>query len=322
MKDSPAGSFATAPILATAVVPWTDRFEFEEDRFCAQVHTLARGLATHLYVFGTAGEGYAVNERQFDQISRAFWRSSAAAGVTPLLGIVSLSLPTIVERIERGHALGFRHFQISLPSWGALNDRELDSFFAETCGRFADSAFHHYNLMRTKRLLTALDYRRLTALHPNLVAAKCSTDDPAVIADLLTVTPRLRFFFTEFGYAIARRTHDVGLLISLASVHPRRALAFVAGPDARRAADVAELRAIAGTLGALAKGKFHIDGAYDKMLFRMTDPSFPLRLLPPYCSASEADFDQFRAALPGGWRQRPPIDGVSPPVGEAPGATS
>jgi dihydrodipicolinate synthase/N-acetylneuraminate lyase len=289
-------------ILATVVVPWNERFEFQEDVFHRQVQTLARDLTRDLYVFGTAGEGYAVTERQFDEITRAFWTSSRQCQVTPMVGLISLSLPTIIERIQRCRALGFRLFQLSLPSWGPLNDREVDRFFAETCGRFPDCQFHHYNLMRTKRLLTSVEYRRLTAVHPNLVAVKNSTSDPAVIADLMTLSPRLRFYITEMGYAIARKTHDVGLLISLATIHPGRAKRFVSGTDAQRAADLEDLKAVVAGLKA-AGDKFHIDGAYDKMLYRMTDATFPLRLLPPYTSASEADFEVFKAAVPTGWRQ-------------------
>ena len=289
-------------ILATAVVPWNDRFEFQEDVFRRQVHTIARELTRDIYVFGTAGEGYAVTERQFDQITRAFWESAQESKVTPMVGLISLSLPTIIERIQRCHALGFRLFQLSMPSWGALNDREVDRFFAETCGRFPDCQFHHYNLMRTKRLLTSVEYKRLAAAHPNLIAVKNSTTDPAVIADLMTMTPRLRFYITEMGYAIARKTHDLGLLISLATIHPERAKRFVAGTDAQRAVDLEELKQVVAGLKA-AGDKFHIDGAFDKMLYRLTDPAFPLRLLPPYASATEDDFAKFRAAIPPGWRQ-------------------
>ena len=295
-------------ILATAVVPWNDRFEFEEGIFRRQVHTLARELTRDLYIFGTAGEGYAVTERQFDQITRAFWASAQESKVTPMVGLISLSLPTIIERIERCHALGFRLFQLSLPSWGVLNDREVDRFFAETCGRFRDCQFHHYNLMRTKRLLTAKEYRRLADAHPNFIAVKNSTTDPAVIADLMALAPRLRFYITEMGYALARRTHDLGLLISLASIHPQRAKAFVAGSDAQRTADVEDFKAMA--VGLKSPGdSYHIDGAFDKMLYRMTDPGFPLRLLPPYAYATEEDFARFRAAIPAGWvRSRPAHD--------------
>ncbi|MBC7367990.1 MAG: hypothetical protein H7343_14455 [Undibacterium sp.] len=291
----------TAPaILATAVVPWTERYEFDEAAFSCQVRTIARGLTPHLYIFGTAGEGYAVTDRQFDAITTTFWRSAQAGGASPMVGLISLSLPVILERLARCHALGFRTFQLSLPSWGALNDRGLDTFFAATCGAFPDCEFHHYNLLRTKRLLTSVEYRRLAAAHPNFVAVKCSTEDPAVLSDLLSMTPRLRFYLTEFGYALARRTHDVGLLVSLATVNYARAHAFVAGDDARRTADVAELRTMVAALLTAAAGRFHIDGAYDKMLFRVANPGFPLRLLPPYATATEEDFARFVAALPPG----------------------
>jgi dihydrodipicolinate synthase/N-acetylneuraminate lyase len=290
-----------AAILATAVVPWTERFEFDEDRFCQQVRTISRDLTRHLYVFGTAGEGYAVTEKQFDRIARAFWLSAREAAAAPMLGVISLSLPAIIDRIGRGREMGFRLLQLSLPSWGPLNDRELDLFFAETCGRFPDCRFNHYNLLRTKRLLTSVEYRRLATAHPNLIGIKASTDDPKIVADLLSVSDRLRLFFTEYGYAIARRTQDVGLLISLASVNYARAQAFVAGNDAQRESDVADLRAIAAALREAAGGRFHMDGAYDKMLFRVGQPDFPLRLLPPYAAATEEDFARFLAALPPGW---------------------
>jgi hypothetical protein len=224
-----------------------------------------------------------------------------------MLGIISLSLPTIVERIQLGRDLGFREFQLSLPAWGALNDAELDAFFAHTCGAFPDCRFHHYNLLRTKRLLTAADYRRLAAAHPNFVAVKAGTDNPAVVADLLTLSPRLRFYLTEFGYEIARRSHDdVGLLISLSSVNYARAKAFVAGDPARRAADVAELRVLlAGLLGA-GEQRYHIDGAHDKVLYRVLDPGFPLRVLPPYAHATEADFARFLAVAQQTWLRPKP----------------
>ena len=127
----------------------------------------------------------------------------------------------------------------------------------------------------------------------------------AIVADLLTAAPRLRFYFTEFGHAIARRTHDVGLLASISPVNYARAKAYVAGDDARRAADVPELRAMVAALMKLSVNRFHIDGAYDKMLFRVSDRDFPLRLLPPYVAATEEDFAQFLAALPAGWRTTP-----------------
>jgi len=53
---------------------------------------------------------------------------------------------------------------------------------------------------------------------------------------------------------------------------------------------------------ALGQDRFHMDGAFDKLLHRLHDPEFPLRLLPPYASATEADFLRFRETLPPRWR--------------------
>jgi len=212
----------TASTLATAVVPWTEHYEFDADSFILQVRTIARGLTRHIYLFGTAGEGYAASEKQFDQIARAFWESSQANQVSSMLGVISLSTPTIVDRIRRGHALGYRAFQLSLPSWGGLNEREPGVFFTETCGRFPDWHFQHFNLLRTVRLQASVEHRRLAAIHPDFMGVKAGTADPAVVAALLSVSARLRFFFTQLGYAIARRTHETGLLISLASVNYKR----------------------------------------------------------------------------------------------------
>jgi len=292
------------PILATAVVPWTADFRFDAETFRRQVRTIARNLTRHIYIFGTAGEGYAVTEAQFREIATCFSEISEEENVTPMLGVISLSLPTIAQRIAWGHSLGYRNFQLSLPAWGALNDRELDTFFAETCGRFPDSHFHHYNLARSNRVLTAVDYRRLADAHPNFVAVKASVSDPAIIRDFMALAPRLQFFFTERGYVEARKLGPCGFLISLASVNPAQAKAFVAGDDAFRLQAFEGVAAMGKKLKEIHGGCYHIDGAFDKMLFRVSDPTFPLRLLPPYEFASEADFDAFRAAIPPEWRQR------------------
>src|SRR6185436_2188682 len=106
-------------ILSTCCIPWDDRDQFAERIFRAQVRAALAGTQ-HLYVFGTAGEGYAVTDRQFDQVVAAFTDEMRQAGAEPMVGVIHLSLGTILERIERCRDAGVRQFQISLPSWGAL----------------------------------------------------------------------------------------------------------------------------------------------------------------------------------------------------------
>ena len=58
-------------IMATCCIPWD-----ENDRFAERIFRLNVQHALHgtkfLYVFGTAGEGYAVTDRQYEEIVSAF----------------------------------------------------------------------------------------------------------------------------------------------------------------------------------------------------------------------------------------------------------
>src|SRR5262249_3486958 len=139
---------------------------------------------------------------------------------------INLSTTTIIERIARAREMGVRRFQISLPSWGALSERELFEFFRQTCGRFPDCQFLHYNLMRTKRLVTPPEYARLAADHPNLAAPKNGTDDMGRIEDLILLAPQLQHFLTEPGYAYGIQIGECGLLGSAVVLNWRSGQAF------------------------------------------------------------------------------------------------
>jgi dihydrodipicolinate synthase/N-acetylneuraminate lyase len=278
-----------AEILATAVVPWTAEWRLDEGPFVRELELLIAGGHRDLYVFGTAGEGYAVTDAQFLQVTRIFVRTLREAGLEPMVGVISLSLPTIIERIERARDLGARQFQISLPSWGALETEEVFAFFDAVLGHFPDCSFLHYNLPRTKRLVTADEYARVAAAHPNLVATKNSTDSMTRVRDLLERAPDLCHFLNETGFVFGSLIADCGLLISVGATNLRTGRAFF---EAGRARDVAtlvrregELRQVTRELMRVAGDEALIDGAYDKVLWKLHDPDFPLRLLPPYRAA-------------------------------------
>ena len=82
----------------------------------------------------------------------------------------------------------------------------------------------------------------------------------------------------------------------MASVNAQTARAFFAAGQARDAATVlrlgGELQEISAALvRAAGVGEF-IDGAYDKILWKLHDPEFPLRLLPPYRAAQDDAAEQ------------------------------
>lgn len=293
-------------ILATCVIPWTEQVELDEDLFCQQVQLLKHNLTRHLYIFGTAGEGYAVSDAMFDRIARLFRSVTADPQDQPMVGIISLSLPTIIQRIELCCQMGFRDFQISLPSWGALNDQELETFFDEICGRFSQCRFLHYNLPRTKRVLTADEYSRFASGHPNLAAVKFGGGDEAMRIAMLERAPELQFFFTEAGFSQVRDRAECGLLISHALTNFESAKTFFAARGEVLQQMWQEVKQIGPALHAAAGDSIHMDGAFDKLIARAHLRNFPLRLLPPYVSIDEARTDVFLQHLPPRWQPQPP----------------
>ena len=110
-------------------------------------------------------------------------------------------------------------------------------FFHETCDRFPECEFLHYNLHRAQRLITPAEYGRLADRHPNLVATKNSTADAQRLRALLTEAPQLQHFIAEPGFADAAMMDQCGLLISIAStnlVNGRRPISRRAGSGTRR----------------------------------------------------------------------------------------
>lgn len=278
--------------LAACVLPWKSNWELDEKCFQKHVRRAIELGSIDLYVMGTAGEGYALSDTQFAQVVGLFARETSRPGLRPQVGLISLSMRQIVERIATCRALGIRTFQISLPSWGALNDNELTSFFRGVCGEFPDCNFLHYNLPRTKRVINGTDYRRIADQVPNLVATKNSTSDFSRVADLMQHVPDLQHFFVENAFAMGALFGECSLLCSYGMLFPNTSKALF---ESGKRQDLATLWKIHRQLAELDGILFshltaqYIDGAYDKTFAWLDDSSFPTTLLPPYDGLTEQD---------------------------------
>jgi len=276
--------------LAACLLPWKEDFTFDEPAFRKHVQfAIAQGYQ-HIYLMGTAGEGYAVTDSQFEHVVSVFFEEMQSDGLQPMVGVISLSMGQILDRIRFACRVGIRHFQISLPSWGALNDEEMMEFFRSVGGAFPDAKFFHYNLPRAKRILNGREYRRIADAVPNLVATKNSTSDYARVADLMTHVPDLQHVFLETSFAFGCLLGECSLLSSFGLLFPKLIHQFFALGRARQIPDLMEMHKTVNHIMACLIGHIigkHIDGAYDKMFVWLRDPTFPLRLLPPYRGLSE-----------------------------------
>jgi dihydrodipicolinate synthase/N-acetylneuraminate lyase len=228
-----------------------------------------------------------------------------------MIGLINLSMRTTIERIERCMDIGLRTFQFALPGWGALNDNELSTFFREVVGRFPEAQFLHYNLQRASRVLGPAEYARLAAQYENFVGAKNGTSNIVMLHDLLTQAPAIRQFYTELGYPQGCLAGEPGYLMSLTTMNPWLGMTFFEAGVRGDWTTMFRIQAESLTLFELLVGsggaemgslefpaaKPHMDGAFEKVLAKVLDPGFPLRLLPPYQAASEGMYQEFVARM-------------------------
>jgi dihydrodipicolinate synthase/N-acetylneuraminate lyase len=295
MKRYPQG------ILVSCEIPWDDRERLLEDVFREEVRTLQELGFANLYIFGTAGEGYAVDTARFRQILEVFYEETRTPGTRPQVGIIALSVANAVERIEYAYSVGFRCFQISLPCWGALNDFEVLKFFKDVCGAFPDALFLHYNLPRAKRVLAVSDYRRIVDEVPNLAATKNTGTNPDSTRELIRGTPELQHFLGEAMFPFGCLYGECSLLSSFAAMVPSKTRElFEYGRTCqfdKAFSMLADYLRMVGDVLRPTAGDGRIDGAYDKLLVRLGGLDMPLRLLSPYQSFPEEVFKECQRVL-------------------------
>jgi dihydrodipicolinate synthase/N-acetylneuraminate lyase len=291
-----------ATIMVSCVVPWTIDEEIDEPRFRAQVDAALAAGYRHVYIFGTAGEGYAVDTRRFREVAELFRATTDQPGIQAMVGVIGLSTATVIERIGIAYDLGFRAFQLSLPRWDVLRDPEVGTFFREVCGAFPDSIFMHYNTARVGRILGADDYRRFIDDVPNLVATKMMTSDMGLVGRLVAEVPELQHFLTEPMLGHGAIHGECSLLGTFGLLAPQRSWAmFHAAQEGRIHEAVAIgqwFRRLSEEVFAPAMVDPRIDGTYDKAIVRLGPiPDFPLRMLSPYRWLRESEVEQCRAIL-------------------------
>ncbi len=283
-------------ILVSCEIPWDKNEALLEDVLRRSVRATLRNF-NHLYIFGTAGEGYAVSQAQFRRIVDIFYEETRGDEIYPMVGLIGLSTAIVLEKLQYAYDRGFRAFQISLPSWGRLSDAEVMTFFSAVCGAFPAAEFLHYNLPRAGRVLEARDYRPLVAALPNLVATKNTGGGHKRAAELVSQVGELQHFLGEGNFLQGCLYGECSLLATFGSLCPQKVKTYYA---AAREGDFPTMLALQRgfhdmlvDLFALLAGESKIDGAYDKLWQRLGGfEQMPLRLLSPYHGFSE---EQFRA---------------------------
>lgn len=288
-------------ILVSCEIPWDENEDLMEAVFRRSVQDTLRHY-NHLYIFGTAGEGYAVSQGQFRRIVDIFYEETRGDDIHPMVGLIGMSTAIVLEKLQYAYERGFRAFQISLPAWGRLTDAEVMTFFRDVCGAFPAARFLHYNLPRAGRVLEARHYRPLIDALPNLVATKNTGGGHKRAAELVSQAGELQHFLGEGNFLQGCLYGECSLLATFGALSPSQVKAYFA---AALAGDFPTMLALqrgfhdmlADLFQALA-GESKIDGAYDKLWQRLGGfEEMPLRLLSPYQGFSEAQYQACKRLL-------------------------
>ena len=285
-------------VMVSVVCPWDDAERLDEAVFRREIRHAVEAGFRRIYVFGTAGEGYAVDSARFRRVIEVFGDELSGTDATPMIGVIGLSTANVLERIAVAHAMGFREFQVSLPAWSVLSDDEVVTYLTTVCGAYPDSTFMHYNTARVGRVVDGALYRRLTDLIPNLVATKTMTADVGVVAGVVREAPELMHFLTEQTIATGALHGEVALLGTFGGLAPAKSWALLEAANSGRHHEAAEIGAWFARLSDVVLAPFmidrRVDGAYDKLIERLSPglEDFPLRMLSPYRTISVEEADE------------------------------
>lgn len=282
-------------VMVSVVCPWDDAEQLAEEVFRREIRHALDAEFRRIYVFGTAGEGHAVDGARFRRVIEVFGDELGGTDATPMVGVIGMSTANVLERISIAHDMGFRSFQISLPAWFEVTDAEVVTYFETVCGAFPDSEFMHYNTARARRLVDGPLYREVVAAVPNLVATKTMTSDLGVVAGVVRDAPELMHFLTEQSIATGALHGEVALLGTFGALAPKRSWALLEAANAGRHREAAEIGAWFARLTEVVLVPFmadrRVDGAYDKLIERLSPglEDFPLRMLSPYRTISDEE---------------------------------
>lgn len=143
----------------------------------AELDYLTSGHLNGIYSNGTAGEFYTLNEEEFDHINQLLAEKCEASNTPFQIGVSHPSAQISLERIKRAKSLKPSAFQLILPDWFPVTNREAIRFLEVTAGAADDIGLVLYNPPHAKRVLEPVEWATLNKAVPNLVGVKVFDQD-------------------------------------------------------------------------------------------------------------------------------------------------
>ncbi|MDR3644124.1 MAG: dihydrodipicolinate synthase family protein [Clostridia bacterium] len=292
--------FPSNPI-ALATLPWKKDWSFDKEAFAREVEMLQSKKIFTIYYGCTAGEGYALTNTQYREITSFFADIMKGYEYPPMVSVISTSMAEMIERVEMIKSYGIHDIMFTLPSWGTLRPSEVGLFLHGLMDAHPDCRFLHYNnSLRSKVRLYAEDYEKYAKEIPNFVAVKQALATPLDVRLMAERDVPLQEFYMEYLYTYACMFSNPSYLVSMLCINYDKAIEYY---EAGQRKDFKKLTQMdmqiqkASDVFDKALPHERIDGAYDKLFTKMHIPEFSKELYPPYEGVSDQEYEGLLAAL-------------------------
>ena len=118
-------------IWAGITLSWDENYELDEATFRENLQRLVEVGPHGIYIFGSTGEFYAVDDDEFRRIVDIVVEEVGPSGIPTQAGCNGLATRQIISRLRYAQAAGASGGQVVLPSWMKLTEQELIQFWSD-----------------------------------------------------------------------------------------------------------------------------------------------------------------------------------------------
>jgi len=209
---------------ATVLLPLAADDSIDYGRLADELAVLVAAGLDGIYTNGTAGEFHALDEDEYDRVTRLVAEACAAAGVPFQLGASHMSGQISLGRIRRAAAYEPAAIQVILPDWCALSPVEVESAVDGLARAAGPVPLVLYNPPHAKTRLAPEAFGRLATSFPQLIGIKVAGGDPGWFGEMRDCVGDLAIFVAGHHLASGLRLGASGAYSNVACLEPRGAV--------------------------------------------------------------------------------------------------
>lgn len=181
-------------VWAAVLLPLDIQGDIDRDGLAADVETLCRSGVDGLYTNGTAGEFHLIDEAEFDLVTDIVASICTERQMPFQIGLCDPNPRRALDRARRCRGIGAAGFQIILPDWFPVTDKEAISFLTGLATVAGDTPLVLYNPPHAKRRLSIAGLAQLADAVPSLAGLKLPGGDHSWYGDAQILFDRMSVF--------------------------------------------------------------------------------------------------------------------------------